>query len=51
MKTITKTKKQFDAVEFMRKRRTQISKDIDSLTPKEELKYFRNQALKLRKKK
>ncbi len=44
MKTETKTKKTFDAVEFMRQRRKQISKDIEGMTPKEEIEYFKTKA-------
>lgn len=41
MKTETNTKKTFDAVEFMRKRREEISKEIDGLTSKQEIAYFK----------
>lgn len=40
----TKTKKTFDAVEFMRQRREQISKEIEEMTPKEEIAYFKTKA-------
>ncbi|MCE2733445.1 MAG: hypothetical protein O9302_07245 [Cyclobacteriaceae bacterium] len=49
MKTETKNKKTFDAVEFMRKRRETISKEIDGLTPEEEIRYFKQKASVFRK--
>ena len=49
MKTETKTKKTFAAVEFMRQRREQISKDIDGMTPKEEIEYFKKRAAEFNK--
>jgi hypothetical protein len=48
MKTETKVKKKFDAVEFMRLRREQISKDIEKMTPKEEIEYFKKKASELK---
>lgn len=45
MKTETKEKKTFDAVEFMRRRRDKISKDVEGMTPKEEIEYFNKKAL------
>ena len=51
MKTEIKTKKSFDAVAFMRKRRDQISKEIEGMTPEEEIKYFKKNAAKLKSKK
>lgn len=48
MKTQVKAKKTFDAVAFMRKRREQISKEIEGMTPKEEIEYFRKKADELR---
>lgn len=47
----TKTKKTFDAVAFMRKRREEISKEIEGMTPEQEITYFKNRAAELRKKK
>lgn len=44
MKIKTKPKKTFDAVEFMRRRREQISKEIEGMTPKEEIEYFKKKA-------
>ena len=44
MKTESRTKKSFDAVEFMRRRREEISKDIEGLTPKEEIAYSKAKA-------
>ena len=49
MKPETKTKKTFDAVEFMRQRREQISKDIGGMTPKEEIEYFKMKAAEFNK--
>ena len=49
MKTETKTKKTFDAVEFMRRRREKISKDIEGMTPKEEIEYFKKNAAEFNK--
>ncbi len=51
MKTETKTKKTFDAVAFMRKRRDEISKEIDGMTPQQEIEYFKKNASGLRIKK
>lgn len=48
MKTEIKTEKTFDAVEFMRKRREQISKEIEGMTPKEEIAYFKKKAAEFR---
>jgi hypothetical protein len=50
MKIETKQKKTFDAVEFMRRRREEISKDIEGMTPKEEIEYFRKKAAQFHKK-
>lgn len=47
----TKTKKIFDAVVFMRKRREEISKEIEGMTPEQEIAYFKNKAAELIKKK
>jgi hypothetical protein len=47
MKTETKAKKTFDAVEFMRIRREQISKEIEGMTPKEEIAFFKKKAAEL----
>jgi len=49
MKTEIKTKKTVDAVEFMRQRREQISKDIEGMTPKEEIEYFKKKATEFNK--
>lgn len=51
MKTEVKTKKTFDAVAFMRKRRNEISKEIAGMTPQQEIEYFKKNALKLKKQK
>jgi hypothetical protein len=51
MKTELKTKKTFDAVAFMRKRRDEISKEIEGMTPKQEIEYFKKKAAELRKRK
>jgi hypothetical protein len=51
MKTDVKTKKTFDAVAFMRKRRDEISKEIEGMTPQQEIEYFKKNADKLRPKK
>ena len=51
MKADTKTKKKtFDAVAFMRKRRDEISKEIEGMTPQQEIEYFKKNAAKLRTK-
>ncbi len=50
MKTEIKVKKSFDAVAFMRKRRDQISKEIEGMTPQEEIEYFKRNAAKLKTK-
>jgi hypothetical protein len=50
MKPDIKTKKKtFDAVKFMQQRREQISKDIEGLTPKEEIAYFKKRAAEFNK--
>lgn len=49
MKTKTKTKKTFDAVEFMRRRREEISEHIEGMTPKEEIEYFKKKAKEFNK--
>jgi len=49
MKKETKTKKTFDAVEFMRRRREEISKEIDGMTPKEEIAYFKKKSAEFNK--
>jgi len=51
MKTSSTTKKAFDAVAFMRKRRDEISIDIEGMTPKEEIAYFKKKAAELKIKK
>jgi hypothetical protein len=51
MKMVTKAKKTFDAVAFMRKRRDEISKEIEGMTPKEEIAYFKKKATELRERK
>ena len=50
MKTVKKQKKTFDAVAFMRKRRDEISKEIDGLTPEQIITYFKNKAATFNKK-
>jgi len=50
MKSKAKTKKTFDAVAFMRKRRAAISKEIEGMTPQQEIAYFKNKASEVRKK-
>lgn len=51
MKADVRTKKTFDAVAFMRKRRDEISKEIEGMTPQQEIEYFKQNAVKLRTKK
>ena len=51
MKTVENKKKAFDAVAFMRKRRDEISKDIEGMTPKEEIEYFKKKAAQFRNRK
>ena len=51
MKTEVKTKKTFDAVAFMRRRREEISKEIEGMTPKQEIEYFKKNAAELKNKK
>jgi hypothetical protein len=48
MKTEAKVKKTFDAVAFMRKRREEISKEIEGMTPQQEIEYFKKNAVKLK---
>ena len=50
MNTIEKPEKTFDAVAFMRKRRDEISKDIDGLSPQEVIAYFKKNAALAKKK-
>jgi hypothetical protein len=40
--------KTFDAVAFMRKRRAEISKQIEKMTPEQEIAYFKKEATKAR---
>lgn len=47
MKTDLKIQKTFDAVAFMRKRRDEISKEIEGMTPQQEIEYFKKNAAKL----
>ncbi|MEQ9299166.1 MAG: hypothetical protein RIF33_11400 [Cyclobacteriaceae bacterium] len=49
MKTKVEMNKGFDAVEFMRSRRTQISEDIKNMTFEEERAYFEKSAEVLKK--
>jgi hypothetical protein len=51
MKTEAKIKKTFDAVAFMRRRRDEISKEIDGMTPQQEIEYFKKNAAKLKNRK
>ena len=51
MKTEIKKKKTFDAVAFMRKRRDEISKEIEGMTPQQEIEYFKRNAAELKNKK
>ena len=44
----TKAKKDFDAVEFMRKKRNEISKDIADMDYKQVKEYFANKKKKER---
>lgn len=48
MKTGTKARKTFDAVAFMRKRRDEISKEIEGMTPQQEIEYFKKNASRLK---
>jgi hypothetical protein len=48
MKADVKTKKTFDAVAFMRKRRDEISKEIEGVSPQQEIEYFKKNATRLR---
>ena len=50
MKTEVKTKKSFDAVAFMRQRREQISKEIEGMTAKQEIEYFKKKAAEFKRK-
>ena len=50
MKTTAKPKKTFDAVAFMRKRREAISKEIEGMTPQQEIAYFKRKASEMKKK-
>lgn len=49
MKTKVKKKKTFDAVAFMRKRREEISKEIEGMSPQQEIEYFKKGAAEFRK--
>jgi hypothetical protein len=49
MKTKQETNKKFDAVAFMRKRREEISKEIEGLTPEQEIEYFKKKSEGMRK--
>ena len=51
MKTEVKAKKTFDAVAFMRKRRDEISKEIEGMTPQQEIEYFKRNADEVKDKK
>ncbi len=51
MKAKLKELKTFDAVAFMQKRREEISEEIEGLTPKQEIAYFKKKAAKLNKSK
>lgn len=51
MKTEIKIKKTFDAVAFMRKRREEISKEIEGMDPKQEIEYFKKMAAEFRTRK
>lgn len=51
MKTDVTIKKSFDAVAFMRKRRDEISKEIEGMTPQQEIEYFKRKAIELRDRK
>ena len=51
MKTIERKKKSFDAVAFMRKRREEISKDFNGMTPQQEIEYFKKKAKEFRNRK
>ena len=42
MKTKRKVKKEFDAVQFMRKQRDRISAEICNMTKEQVLEYFKN---------
>ncbi len=48
MKTQAKTEKAFDAVAFMRKRRKEISKEIEGMTPQQEIAYFKRKAAEIK---
>ena len=49
MKTNVKTKKDFDAVEWMQSRRAEIAQDIEGMSFEEEKKYFEESANQLKK--
>lgn len=44
-------KKDFDAVEFMRKRREELSKETEGMTPDEELQFFAEKFVEYERKK
>jgi hypothetical protein len=48
MKSEIKTEKTFDAVAFMRKRREEIANEIEGMTPKQEIEYFKKKAAQLK---
>ena len=51
MKTEIKQKKTFDAVEFMRRRREEIAKEIEGMTPQQEIAYFKKKATEVKMRK
>jgi hypothetical protein len=50
MKTEPSTTKGFKSVSYMRKERDRISKEIQGMTAKQELEYFRRKAREFREK-
>ncbi len=48
MKTEIKTKKKFDAVEFMRQQRDRVSQIIKGMTPEQEIEYFKKKSEEFR---
>jgi hypothetical protein len=48
MRTKREIGKKFDAVEFMRKKREEISKEIEGMSPQQEIEYFKMKASQLR---
>ena len=49
MKTDIKTEKDFDAIELQHKIRTELGKKISSMSPEEEIKFFKKASERAKK--